>query len=68
MKLLENCLLDNLAKYDKDGVRVMVIGQRDRLPKSLQEAIKKTEEATKNNHDLFLTRLQVRYCPDHGAD
>jgi undecaprenyl diphosphate synthase len=60
MKLLEGCLIDNLAKYDKDGVRVRVIGQRDRLPKSLQEAIKKTEEATKNNQNLFLN-LAISY-------
>ena len=60
MKLLENCLLDNMAKYDKDGVRVRVIGQRERLPKSLQEAITKTEEATKNNKNLFLN-LAISY-------
>jgi len=60
MKLLESCLLDNLAKYDKDGVRVKVIGQRERLPKSLQEAIEKTEEATKNNSNLFLN-LAISY-------
>lgn len=60
MKLLESCLIDNLAKYDKEGVRVRVIGQRDRLPKSLQEAIKKTETATKNNSNLFLN-LAISY-------
>ena len=60
MRLLEGCLLDNLAKYDKDGVRVRVIGQRERLPKSLQEAIVKTEEATKNNMNLFLN-LAISY-------
>lgn len=60
MKLLEMCLIDNLAKYDKEGTRVRVIGQRDRLPKSLQEAIKKTEEATKNNSNLFLN-LAISY-------
>jgi len=60
MKLLESCLLDNASKYDKDGVRVRVIGQRERLPKSLQEAIKKTEEATKNNQNLFLN-LAISY-------
>lgn len=60
MKLLENCLLDNLSKYDRDGVRVRVIGQRERLPKSLQEAIKKTEESTKNNQNLFLN-LAISY-------
>ena len=60
MKLLETCLLDNLDRYDRDGVRVRVIGQRERLPKSLQEAIKKTEEATKNNLNLFLN-LAISY-------
>jgi undecaprenyl diphosphate synthase len=60
MNLLEKCLLDNLDRYDRDGVRVRVIGQRDRLPKSLQEAIKKTEEATKNNQKLFLN-LAISY-------
>ena len=60
MKLLENCLVDNLTRYDKDGVKVRVIGQKERLPKSLQEAIKKTEEATKNNDNLFLN-LAISY-------
>ena len=60
MNLLEKCLVDNLDRYDKDGVRVRVIGQRERLPKSLQDAIVKTEEATKNNHDLFLN-LAISY-------
>jgi len=60
MKLLESCLIDNLAKYDKDGVRVRVIGQRERLPKSLQEAIVKTEEATKNNLNFYLN-LAISY-------
>ncbi len=60
MKLLENCLIDNLSKYEKEGTRVRVIGQRDRLPKSLQEAIIKTEEFTKNNNKLFLN-LAISY-------
>jgi undecaprenyl diphosphate synthase len=60
MKLLESCLIDNLNRYDKDGVKVRVIGQRERLPKSLQEAIVKTEEATKNNSNLFLN-LAISY-------
>ncbi len=54
MKLLEKCLVDNLKKFQKDGVRVRVIGQRKRLPKPLQEAIKKIEKATENNSELLL--------------
>lgn len=60
MKLLESCMTDNLDRYARDGVKVRVIGQRERLPKSLQEAIQKTEEATKNNSILFLN-LAISY-------
>jgi len=60
MNLLEKCLTNNLNRYEKDGVRVRVIGQRDRLPQSLKEAIIKTEEATKNNKNLFLN-LAISY-------
>jgi len=60
MKLLEDCLVDNLDQYQKEGTRVRVIGQRERLPKSLQEAVVKTEEATKNNSNLFLN-LAISY-------
>ncbi len=54
MNLLEKCLLDNLEKYNKDGIKVKVIGQRERLPKPLQEAVKKVEKSTENNTNLFL--------------
>jgi len=60
MKLLETCLVENLDRYKKDGVRVRVIGQRERLPKSLQEAVIKTEEATKNCSNLSLN-LAISY-------
>jgi len=60
MNLLEKCLTDNLSRYEKEGVKVRVIGQRERLPKSLQEAVIKTEEATKNNSNLFLN-LAISY-------
>jgi len=60
MKLLEDGLIQNLNKYEKDGARVRVIGQREKLPKSLRNAIKKTEETTKNNNNLFLN-LAISY-------
>jgi len=60
MKLLEECLIDNLEKYNKDGVRVRVIGQKERLPKSLQEAVEKVEKSTGNNTNLFLN-LAISY-------
>jgi undecaprenyl diphosphate synthase len=66
MKLLENGLIKNFEKYEGDkkyqteGIRVRVIGQRERLPKSLQEAIERVENATKNNDKLFLN-LAISY-------
>jgi undecaprenyl diphosphate synthase len=60
MKLLTTCLTDNLDRYMKDGVRVRTIGQRDRLPEPLKQAIKKAEESTKNNSNLFLN-LAISY-------
>jgi len=60
MKLLEDCLRENSGRYKKEETRIRVIGQRDRLPKSLQEAIKDTEEDTKHNDKLFLN-LAISY-------
>lgn len=60
MKLLEKCLRENLDSYNKNNTCVRVIGQRERLPASLQESIKITEEATKNNSNLFLN-LAISY-------
>ena len=60
MQLLERGLLDSLEKMKKDGVRLKVIGQRERLPKSLQEAVEKVEQETKNNSELYLN-LAVSY-------
>lgn len=66
MKLLETGLINNFEKYQgnaeykKEGIRVRVIGQKERLPKSLQEAIERVENATKNNDKLFLT-LAISY-------
>lgn len=60
MKLLENCLTDNLDKYNKEGTRVRILGQKTRLPDSLKKAVNLVEEATKNNNKLFLN-LAISY-------
>lgn len=43
-----------------DGIRIRVIGQKERLPKNLQKIIKKLEDITKNNKD-FILNLAVSY-------
>lgn len=60
MKLLEVGLLQSLSKFQEDGVKVKIIGERERLPKSLMKAIEVVESATKDNKKLHLN-LAVSY-------
>ncbi len=62
MKLLENGLSDekDIREIHKAGVRMKIIGQKEKLPKSLQKVIKKVENLTKNNKK-FAVNLAVSY-------
>lgn len=65
MRLLETGLMEQLKKYvekkaEERGVRVRIIGQKERLPESLQKVIAKVEETTKDNDKFFVT-LAVSY-------
>jgi len=66
MKLFEKGLSEYLKKYQKnkkyqrEGIRVKIIGQKEKLPKSLQKVIKEVEAATANNKKLQLN-LAVSY-------
>jgi len=63
MELLEKYLkenIKNIKKLQKEGVRIKIIGQKERLPKSLQKVIKKVEDLTKNNRK-FQLNLAVSY-------
>lgn len=62
MNLLENGLSNkkDMRAIHEAGVRMKVIGQKERLPKSLQRAIKKIENLTKNNKKFFVN-LAVSY-------
>ena len=54
MKLAQIALTKNLKKFYKQGVKFKIIGQREKLPKSLQKAIEKVEKETKNNKVMLL--------------
>ena len=54
MKLAEEILSENLKELQREGIRVRVIGQKERLPKPLREAITEAEETTKNNKGMIL--------------
>ena len=60
MKLLGNCLTDNIEILQKNNVKVRVMGQRERLPESLRRAIETTEKVTEKNLGLFLN-LAISY-------
>lgn len=56
---------DSLSKrhvesYHKRGIKIQIIGQRDRLPKTLQKRIEAVEDLTRNNKEGFLN-LAISY-------
>ncbi|MDD5606526.1 MAG: polyprenyl diphosphate synthase [Candidatus Pacebacteria bacterium] len=58
MKLLYQAL-KNIKKYNKKGIKIKVVGQIKRLPKKLQEIIKKAETQTKKNEKIL--NLAISY-------
>jgi undecaprenyl diphosphate synthase len=44
----------NIQKIQKEGIKVKVIGQRERLPELLQKRIKEVEELTEKNKEMIL--------------
>ena len=66
MRLLEVALKNQFRKYVEDpagkkqGVRIRVIGQKERLPESLQKVIREVEEGTLKN-DKFFLNLAMSY-------
>jgi len=60
MRLFLRYLRSEVDECVAKGVRISVIGRRDRLPEVLQHAIEATESATRNGRRL-LVRLAVDY-------
>jgi undecaprenyl diphosphate synthase len=60
MRLLRTYLRNETARCIEQGVRLEVIGRRDRLPHALQTAIAETERATAGGRTLDL-RLAIDY-------
>lgn len=64
--VLQKKLLSNIEKYIKSpkwqemGVRVRIIGQRDKISKPLQKIFGKIEKMTENNSKLYLN-LAISY-------
>src|SRR3989339_1057984 len=60
MKLLEKYLGQGIDSFNKEGVKVKIIGQKEKLPESLKKVIEKVEDSTKNNNEFHLN-LAVSY-------
>ena len=54
MKLAKSAIADNLKELHKEGIKVRIIGQKERLPGFLQKTIVQAEELTKNNKGMVL--------------
>lgn len=52
MKLLDRYLKNELTTYQEHGIQFQAIGNISEFSKSLQKRIEKTEELTKDNHNL----------------
>jgi undecaprenyl diphosphate synthase len=61
-RLLERYLRDELASCVKQGVRVEVLGRRDRLPERVRDAIAAAERATASG-----TVLRLRIAIDYSS-
>jgi undecaprenyl diphosphate synthase len=54
MSLLEKHLKKDFDLYIKEGLKVKIIGQKEKLPKSVQKELDRVENATKNNSGMVL--------------
>lgn len=52
MKLAQKEILNYAKKAQKEGIKVRVIGQKERLPKILQKSISQAEKLTENNKEM----------------
>lgn len=55
MKLLQKGLNDfkkNIKKINKDGIRIKIIGEKEKVPASLQKTIRELETLTKDNEAM----------------
>jgi undecaprenyl diphosphate synthase len=62
MKLVPKVLRQYLKDFHKDGIRIVVLGTRDNLPKDVIKAIEESEQMTKDN-----TNGTVALCFNYGG-
>ncbi|TDX51896.1 isoprenyl transferase [Orenia marismortui] len=62
MSLFERVFLDELDNFNKEGVKINIIGYKDRLPKAVREKVKDVMEITKDNKEIV-----VNIALDYGS-
>jgi undecaprenyl diphosphate synthase len=61
MRLFKHALSKKeVSGFNKNGIRLQIIGQKERLSKELQQLVKEAEEKTKNNKEGILN-LAISY-------
>ena len=60
MELLQTVLLNEVKNFNKEGVRLRFIGQRERLEAGIQDKMRQAEETTKTNSAITLA-LAISY-------
>ncbi len=62
MKLVVKLVEDELDEFDEAGIRMVILGSRERLSKSVLRSIERTEATTKNN-----TKGTLAFCFNYGG-
>lgn len=58
----KRCLEESSLNFARKGIKLCVLGDKARLPKSLQEVIKQVEEKTKSN-----SKLELNFAVNYGG-
>jgi undecaprenyl diphosphate synthase len=64
LKILQDYLAGEISHCVDEGIRLSIIGRRDRLPENLRESIKEAEALTAEGRRLHL-RLAIDYSARH---
>ncbi|HJN62129.1 MAG TPA: polyprenyl diphosphate synthase [Candidatus Parcubacteria bacterium] len=60
IKLIEMSIREDMKEIHREGYKIKIIGEKDKLPKSFQKVIKEAEELTKDNKGGILN-LAISY-------
>ncbi len=62
MKFLSKVLKEEIERFNREGIKIRIIGSKEKLSKKLQEDINQIQEKTKNN-----TKGALNLCFNYGG-